>query len=83
MDKHRQMAVKVVHLSIPLLKSDFRIDVRDSCRKDRQLYLWHLKLLPRSDKKALFSHSKTVSSHFPCLSMFHPGGSGVLNLLAD
>src|SRR6266404_4115243 len=35
MDKHRQMAVKVVHLSIPLLKGDLRIDVRDSCRKDR------------------------------------------------
>src|SRR5271166_1979523 len=35
MDKHRQMAIKVVHLSIPLLKGDLRIDVRDSCRKDR------------------------------------------------
>src|SRR5271165_4470174 len=33
--QHRQMAVKVVHLSIPLLKGDLRIDVRDSCRKDR------------------------------------------------
>src|SRR5208337_5020778 len=35
MDKHRQMAIKVVHLSIPLLKGDLRIDVRDSRRKDR------------------------------------------------
>ena len=51
MDKRRQMAVKVVHLSIPLLKGNLRIDVRDSCRKDRQLYLWHSKLLPHSGKK--------------------------------
>ena len=35
MDKHRQMAIEVVHLSISLLKGDLRIDVRDSCRKDR------------------------------------------------
>src|ERR1700732_1291599 len=52
MDKHRQMAVKVVHLSIPLLKGDLGIDVRDSCRKDRQLYLWHAELLPHSAKKS-------------------------------
>src|SRR6201993_4905373 len=43
MDKHRQMAVKVVHLSIPLLEGDLGVDVCDSCRKDRQLYLWHAK----------------------------------------
>ena len=41
MDKHRQMAVKVVHLSIPLLEGNLGVDVCDSCRKDRQLYLWH------------------------------------------
>src|SRR5271165_4570551 len=35
MDKHRQVAIKVVHLSISLLKGHLRIDVRDSCRKDR------------------------------------------------
>jgi hypothetical protein len=80
MDKHRQMAVKVVHLSIPLLKGDLRIDVRDSCRKDRQLYLWHSKLLPHSGKKGTFYQSKLVSFHFLSLPMFLGRRSGVVML---
>src|SRR5208337_434643 len=51
-----QMAIKVVHLSIPLLKGDLRIDVRDSCRKDRQLYLWHAAIV------ATFGQKKQPSS---------------------
>src|SRR6516225_7290160 len=42
------------------------------------------KLLPHSGKKSsllsLFNRSKTVSSHFLFLPLFHPEGSGVLNL---
>src|SRR6516165_4529747 len=44
------------------------------------------KLLPHSGKKSsllsLFNRSKTVSSHFLFLPLFHPEGSGVLNLHA-
>jgi hypothetical protein len=56
MDEHRQMAVKVVHLSIPLLKGDLGVDVRDSRRKNRQLDLWHAKIV------ATFSRKKHPSS---------------------
>src|ERR1700730_11194704 len=38
MNKHRQMAIKVVHLSIPLLKGDLGIDVRDSLLADPRLF---------------------------------------------
>src|SRR6516165_9139074 len=42
------------------------------------------KLLPHSGKKSsllsLFNRSKTVSSHFLFLPLFHPEGSGVLML---
>src|SRR6516164_8621301 len=42
------------------------------------------KLLPHSGKKSsllsLFNRSKTVSSHFLFLPLFHPEGSGVLKL---
>src|SRR6516164_528242 len=42
------------------------------------------KLLPHSGKKSsllsLFNRSKTVSSHFLFLPLFHPEGSGVLSL---
>src|SRR6516164_5198576 len=45
------------------------------------------KLLPHSGKKSsllsLFNRSKTVSSHFLFLPLFHPAGSGVLSLLID
>src|SRR5271166_1269414 len=86
MDKHRQMAIKVVHLSIPLLKGDLRIDVRDSCRKDRQLYLWHAEIVATfGQKKQPSSPSSTRAkpSHLSsssCLSAAR-GGSGVLKLL--
>jgi len=45
MDEDRQVAVKVVHLPVPLLKGDLGVDVGDPCRKDRQLYLWHVKIV--------------------------------------
>ena len=68
MDKHRQMAIKVAHLSIPLLKSHLGVDVRDSCWKDRQLYLWHAKIVATFGQKKHpsfpFYHSTNVSSHF-------------------
>jgi hypothetical protein len=51
------MAVKVVHFAVPLLKGNLRIDVRDSCWKDRQLYLGHVELLPYSAKKVLLCRS--------------------------
>src|ERR1700704_1075549 len=51
MDKHRQMAVKVIYLVIALLKGDLGVDVRDSCREDRQLYLWHAKIVATFGQK--------------------------------
>src|SRR5271166_3008004 len=51
-----QMAIKVVHLSIPLLKGDLRIDVRDSCRKDGNCTCGMPKLLPHSGKKSSLLH---------------------------
>src|ERR1700730_15938455 len=84
MDKHRQMAVKVIYLAIALLKGDLGVDVRDSCREDRQLYLWHAEIVATFGQKSsllsLFNRSKTVSSHFLFLPIFHPEGSGVLRL---
>src|SRR5208337_3357744 len=85
MDKHRQMAIKVVHLSIPLLKGDLRIDVRDSCRKDRQLYLWHAQIVATfGQKKQPSSPSSTRAkpSHLSSSSCLSAGreGSGVLKL---
>src|SRR3974377_2192070 len=45
------------------------------------------KLLPHSGKKSsllsLFNRSKTVSSHFLFLPIFHPEGSGVLSFRTD
>src|ERR1700736_3138474 len=82
MDKHRQMAVKVIYLAIALLKGDLGVGVRDSCREDRQLYLWHAEIVPTFGQKSSllspFNQSKTVSSHFLFLPIFHPEGSGVL-----
>src|ERR1700737_4331893 len=87
MDKHRQMAVKVIYLAIALLKGDLGVDVRDSCREDRQLYLWHAEIVATFGQKSsllsLFNRSKTVSSHFLFLPIFHPEGSGVLRLVKD
>src|SRR5271165_3766216 len=85
MDKHRQMAVKVVHLSIPLLKGDLRIDVCYSCRKDRQLYLWHAEIVATfGQKKQPSSPSSTRAkpSHLSSSSCLSAGteGSGVLNV---
>src|SRR5271166_144577 len=85
MDKHRQMAIKVVHLSIPLLKGDLRIDVRDSCRKDRQLYLWHAEIVATfGQKKQPSSPSSTRANRLisvPLPAYLPPGGgSGVLRL---
>jgi hypothetical protein len=62
--------------------------VRDSCRKDRQLYLLasqnccHI----RAKKAAIFppfTQSKTVSSHFLFLPIFLPEGSGVLMIFNE
>src|SRR6202795_1945650 len=65
MNKYRQMAVKVVYLSIPLLKGDLRIDVRDSGRKNRQLNLWHAGIVATSgQKKQPSTEAKNVSFHF-------------------
>src|ERR1700724_2911511 len=87
MDKHRQMAVKVIYLAIALLKGDLGVDVRDSCREDRQLYLWHAEIVATFGQKSSllspFNQSKTVSSHFLFLPIFHPEGSGVLRLVAS
>jgi hypothetical protein len=71
-------------VALPLLKGNLGVDVRDSCRKDRQLYLWHAELLPQSLKKStplsLCYHSKNVSSHFLFVPMPQPRGSGAVNL---
>src|ERR1700675_910381 len=65
MNKYRQMAVKVVYLSLPLLKGDLRIDVRDSGRKNRQLNLWHAGIVATSgQKKQPSTEAKNVSFHF-------------------
>src|ERR1700693_2318230 len=65
MNKYRQMALKVVYLSIPLLKGDLRIDVRDSGRKNRQLNLWHAGIVSTSgQKKQPSTEAKNVSFHF-------------------
>src|SRR5262249_42086859 len=74
MDKHRQMAVKVVHLSIPLLEGNLGVDVCDSCRKDRQLYLWHAKIVATFGKKTAFFPSSTRAkpSHLTSSSYLFP-----------
>src|SRR6516164_8146223 len=84
MDKHRQMAVKVVYLAVPLLKGNLGVDMRDSRRKDRQLYLWHAQLLPHSSKKGsllcpLLSEQKSLFS-LPLPTYLLDGGSGVVSL---
>src|SRR3974377_1355766 len=67
MDKHRQMTVKVVYLSIPLLNGNLGVDVRYPCWKDRQLYLWHAKTVATFGQKnthlSLFYQTKNVSLH--------------------
>src|SRR5208283_3156569 len=71
MNKHRQMAVKVVHLSIPLLKGDLRIDVRDSRRKDRQLYLWHAAIVATFGQKStlLPEQNRLISLPLPTYAL--------------
>ena len=84
MDKHRQMPVKVIHLPISLLKSDFRIDVRDARRKDRQLELWHSEIVAtfgNENHPFFLSSNGAKSSHLTSLlSISTPEGSGVLGL---
>src|SRR5271165_3684157 len=71
MNKHRQMAIKVVHLSIPLLKGHLRIDVRDSRRKDRQLYLWHAAIVATFGQKStlLPEQNRLISLPLPTYAL--------------
>src|SRR3984893_17677605 len=77
------MAVKVVHFALPLLKGNLGVDVCDSCRKDRQLYLWHAELLPHSGKKSILLSPSTRAkpSHLTSSSdLCSKPGSGVVRV---
>src|ERR1700730_10669010 len=79
MDKHRQMPVKVVHIPVSLLKGDFRIDVRDTRRKDRQLDLWHSEIVATfgDQNHPFFLSSNAVKSSHPTSLPLHLHPRGI------